>query len=151
MSNLLKLLVPYVAYIGALISIINLVVNLRDRRPRLEFRQKRGKWFTKQERMLLAYYEVYNPSSRPNAIRDYRLSYRTKDGAEASLNTEECTLGEERGNLRPLCIAPYSGCQVVIAGLSELPLSSVANFQVTIVDLFEKKYEFELDLTQGVS
>ncbi|MEW5979778.1 MAG: hypothetical protein AB1898_28615 [Acidobacteriota bacterium] len=117
----------------------------------LKFRQKRGAWFVKKDRMLLAYYEVYNPSSRPNAIRDYLLSYRTAEGLEIDLNTEECTLDEQKGNLRPLCIPPYSGSQFIVAGLSDLSLSSVAKFQVTIIDLFEKKYEFKLDLTRGGS
>src|SRR3989442_15851026 len=83
----IKYFAPYVASaLSLVISVTALSVSLWDRRPRLLLRARKGKWYhvkptvSRAEVVFMGMVEIYNASSRANAIRDYRFWGRRKEG-----------------------------------------------------------------------
>lgn len=72
-ANALSFFIPYVAYLGFLLSFAALFLTLYDRRARLVVQSRKGRWTSWRGEMLVAVLEVFNNSSRPNSVREYRL------------------------------------------------------------------------------
>ena len=71
--------------------------------------------------------EIYNASSRTNAIRGYRFWGKRKDGQWEPLesghytNTTPGTEESEVCNETPLTLAPYSGGQARVQAIIKMP------------------------------
>ena len=110
----LKFLVP------TAISVVALFITLRDRRPHLVLRPRKGEWYTLTKTIgpngviFRGVAEVYNASARANAVRDYAFRYRRQDGEWEAMESEyyaDSVDGETStpNNVTPLALAPYSG------------------------------------------
>src|SRR6185503_5132261 len=90
-----KFLVP------TIMSGLALFFVLKDRRPALDLRRKLGDWckvsmtMGASEVMFRGVIEVYNRSSRANAIRAYAFEYKLPDGAWKPMESEQYTNSEE--------------------------------------------------------
>ena len=99
-----------------------------DRRPRLKLRMKNGKWYllkkntvNSSETIFIGVVEVYNVSSRANAIRDYSFFYREKDdGTWKGVESEQYTNTSETFNQTPTTLQPYSGIEVKVQAIVRL-------------------------------
>ena len=151
----LKALVPFVAYLAAFAAIITLVITLKDRKPRLTLFLKKGEWSDVWEQYVFVTFEVYNRSSRPNAIRQYEIVAIDREGKGTLLEDEEFSLHiTSRGekivrvvNLSPFSIAPYSGALLHVGSKFQarnFPPNLTLNTKVT--DLFGKTYETQTTL-----
>jgi hypothetical protein len=98
-----------------------------DRRPRLKLRMRHGKWYLLKkntvnsgEVIFIGVVEVYNVSSRANAIREYSFFCREKDddtwkGMESEQYTSTTT--PEIFNQTPTTLQPYSGSEVKVQAI----------------------------------
>jgi hypothetical protein len=123
--KLIVFLIPLV------ISLISLGIVLHDRRPRIILRAKKGKWCTltaTAKRGLIVFegiIEVYNVSSRANAIREYTFYWKSKDGLKL-LESEQYEIDKgslapkEIHNRTPVTLAPYSGSDVRVQALAQV-------------------------------
>ena len=108
----------------------------------------------RNETILRGIIEVYNHSSRPNTIVSYRF-YTDNNGvheefeSELYSNTErdqakpEESGGEQKFNVTPLTIPPYSGVEVSIQAIIKGKHSLVMGYlpvMVEIEDVFGKRY-----------
>ncbi len=148
-----KLAVPTIISGAALFFV------LKDRRPRLDIRAKRGDWYkltktlTGSELIFRGVVEVYNRSSRANAIREYRFDFKDSDGKWKSMESEQYTNRESNGadapekvfNQTALTIAPYSGTEVPVQALTKIQRPKGGLFVRTrMKDLFGKEYQLEV-------
>lgn len=142
--------------IPTILSLVALWVSLKDRRPKLVLKARKGQWgavnrtTNRNEIGFAAIIEVYNVSTRANAIRDYRFWTKDENGNWASMDSEryEVKFNEKDKprvfNHTPFPIQPNSGAEVEIeAFTSLLHLHSV---KVEVEDLFEKRYTIELSI-----
>jgi hypothetical protein len=135
-----------------------------DRRVKLVPRARKGKWCVldpthdRKETILRGVIEVYNHSSRPNTIVSYRL-YTDNNGvheefeSELYSNTERDQAkpgeggDEQKFNVTPLTIPPYSGVpvsiQAIIKGKHSLAMGYLP-VMVEIEDVFGKRYSTQV-------
>jgi len=143
------------------ISVTALVIPLWDRRPRLLVRaRKRGthspyKLRTTADRQLafLGGIEVYNLSSRPNAIRDYAFWLKNDQGVWMSMesqNYKESSTDETfmKRNETPVTVAPYSGAEIRVLAFTQVtqPITELP-VRIEVEDLFGKRYRVEVIAT----
>lgn len=144
--------------VPVVISLIALYFSLHDRRPHLIVRARKGDWAklavtqTGKNVLFMGIVEIYNTSSRANAVRDYEFWCKRADGWE-KMNSErfENTLrlsNEERAitivqNVTPLTIAPYSGLEAHIGAFTGIPAGTMA-IRIEIEDLFGKRYSTQV-------
>ena len=138
------------------ISLVALFVSLRDRRPRLALRARKGEWCVlsrstnNKDVIIQGVVEAYNVSARANAIRGYEFWCRRQDeGTWRRMESETYNLtskGEPEGecNVTPLIIAPYSGTGVHIMALIAMPQPKELDVRVEAEDLFGKRYRAEI-------
>ena len=94
--------------------------------------------------------EVYNASSRTNAIRDYRFWCRRKEGqwdlmeGEHYTNSEPETGEKEVCNGTPLTLAPYSGIQARVQAITKSPQPVEMEIRIEAEDLFGRTYRMEV-------
>jgi len=80
------------------ISFIALYIVLLDRRARLSLKSRKGKWYTltptmsSGEVIFKGIVEVYNASSRANAIREYHFRCKLPDGTWKNMDSERYKL-----------------------------------------------------------
>lgn len=149
------------AVVPILISFVALVFVLNDRRAKLDVRSKRGDWHKLRmtlgsEMMFQAVIEVYNRSSRSNAIRGYSFEYEDTDGKWKPMESEQYTNSSPGGNgtkdqvynRTALAISPYSGFEVWVQALvrSAHPKEGV-RVRITVEDLFGKRHKLEVKAT----
>jgi hypothetical protein len=163
----LKLFVPYVAYISALLSLVALYVVLLDRRPNLSLQAKKGQWIVVSKAtpggwLVEGIIEAYNVSSRANTIREYLLSVKGDDGNWVPLECEQYTLvttsdrdeapprTETTRNETPLVLPPYSGIIVPIAAVTG-QMKRPELVRVEVMDLFGKRYSLEVPSSSDIS
>ena len=91
--------------------------------------------------------EVYNGSSRGNAIRGYRFYWRAKQHSdwtamESEYYRHDDRETEEQSNVTPLGLAAYSGAEakVMAIGRQSMPAMELL-ILVELEDLFSKTYE----------
>ena len=93
--------------------------------------------------------EIYNASSRTNAIRDYRFWGRRKDEQWTLLESGHYTNAKgtpeaEICNETPLTLAPYSGTQTRVQAITKAPQPYEMEVRVEVEDLFGKTYSTEV-------
>jgi len=143
--SFLKVAVPIV------ISVIALWISLRDRRPRLTLKARSGEeWYKlkptemKDQVAFIGIVEVYNVSSRANAIRDYRFLRKCEGGwreMESALYSSPLGDGsKEISNPTPFTLAPYSGAEVRVLAFTPKPQPYEMEVMIEVADLFGKTY-----------
>jgi hypothetical protein len=98
--------------------------------------------------------EIYNASSRANAIREYRFRCKLPDGKWKDMDSERyqitafrTEIGQvepETFNETPLSLAPYSGAEVPVQAIVKMPRPYELPIIVEVEDLFGKKYRVEV-------
>jgi hypothetical protein len=137
------------------ISLIALWISPRDRRPRLTLKARKGNWYvlksvTQGEFIFMGVIEVYNVSSRANAIRGYKILGKREDGDWSEMETERCTVSDpefgdaDTFNRTPLTLAPYSGIEVKVQGIANKPQPYEMQVAIFVEDLFGKQYSLEV-------
>jgi hypothetical protein len=149
------------AVVPILISCVALFFVLNDRRARLDVRSKRGDWYNLRmtlgsEMIFQGVIEVYNRSSRSNAIRAYSFEYKDINGKWKPMESEQYTNKSPDGertsdqvyNRTALAISPYSGVEVWVQALtrSARPKERL-QVRITIEDLFGKQHKKEVNAT----
>jgi hypothetical protein len=150
-DSLLQIWKTVLPYIGTVLSIVALIISLRDRRPRLTVRSRKGEWLRSQQgQRVVGVIEVYNSSSRPNTICAYHFDAQDRDGKWIELESERYveTLGntETVQNDTPLIIGPYSGVPVPISAFANNRLQRNLQIRVTVEDMFARKYSATLSV-----
>jgi hypothetical protein len=132
------------------ISLIALFVPLWDRRRRLVLRPRKGAWAkvsvtqTGKDFTFKGLIEVYNLSSRSNAIRDYEFWCKREYSWEKMESELYRELAKgELYNETPLALAPYSGSEVKVMAMGKIPVADMS-VRVEIEDLSGKRYRIEL-------
>jgi hypothetical protein len=142
------------------ISFTALSIVLFDRRPRLSLKSRKGKWYTltptmsSGEVIFKGIVEVYNASSRANAIRGYHFRCKLPDGTWKDMDSERYKITAFRSgsdldepatfNETPLSLAPYSGAEVPVQAIVKMPRPYELPIIVEVKDLFGKKYRVEV-------
>lgn len=133
------------------ISLIALWFSIKDRRPRLQLRARKGEWCVlkpapdKKEFIFVGIVEVYNVSARANAIRAYQI-WGKRGGHWEKMETERYRVTvpdiaeAEVFNHTPLTLAPYSGIEAYIQSIGKMPQPYEMEVKVEVEDLFGKKY-----------
>lgn len=141
--------------IPLIVSSISLWIVIHDRRAKLILRVKKGTWGTLYRAthgpMFAARIDVYNISSRANAICDYRFYWKKDDGTEDLLESEqwEVNWGEDKPkeikNLTPITLAPYSGSEVEVQAQARGAKQPIEmKVRIEIVDLFGNVSKLEI-------
>jgi hypothetical protein len=144
-----------IAIISALVACTALGITLYDRMPHLIVRSRRGHWCglkptqNRQEVVFTGVVEVYNLSSRANAIRSYEFFRKQNDGTLEKMENELYRVSgdddkEVTHNVTPFAIAPYSGSEVRVMGLIKGQLPSEMIVVVELEDLFGKHHRAEV-------
>ena len=142
--------------VSLIISVTALSVSLWDRRPRLMLRARKGNWYhlkpslRRTEVIFMGMVEIFNASSRANAIREYRFWCRRKDGQWELMesghytNTTAGTEEAEVCNETPLTLAPYSGTQARVQAITKAPQPYEMEIRIEVEDLFGKTYRMDV-------
>jgi len=95
--------------------------------------------------------EVYNPSSRGNAIQEYRFWERMENGtwqpmeSEMYQETNRTTEEVEHTNQTPLGLPPYSGAELRVTAFSRQATTlRELRVRIELEDLFHKTYRTEV-------
>ena len=96
--------------------------------------------------------EVYNLSSRSNAIRGYEFWRKKDDGKWVPMESQNYKEHSEDGtylnrNQTPITLAPYSGVEVRVLAFTSEPQPSEMEVRIEIEDLFGKRYRLEVKAT----
>ena len=154
--DVLKIVVPIVIASFALAgSIIALVVALRDRRPSLTLRARKGEWCTLKaavkggEVIFVGVVELYNASARANVILNYDFWCKTDAGwkkMDSEYYKQSPPIGamEEICNKTPLTLGPYSGIDLHVIAFIKMPQPYEMTVRIEVEDLFGKRYQVEV-------
>jgi hypothetical protein len=94
--------------------------------------------------------EIYNASSRANAIRDYRFWCKRKERQWEPMESghyTNSTPGTEEAevcNETPLTLAPYSGTTARVQAITKAPQPYEMDVRIEVEDLFAKTYQMEV-------
>ena len=142
-----------------LISLTALYVSLSDRRPSLTLRTRKGHWcklddsVDQKDTIFRGIIEVYNVSSRANAIRGYEFWCKGESGDWERMESEYYQLeslvygNDEKGNETPLTLMPYSGKEVPVIAFRRMRKPTGLQIRIQVEDLFAKHYEIEVTAT----
>jgi hypothetical protein len=95
--------------------------------------------------------EVYNASSRANAIRDYEYLYQGPEGDWRPMDSEHYFHGEKLSkddpphtvrefNKTPISLAPFSATELNVQSLAKMKPPYELMIKTIVVDLFDKRY-----------
>jgi hypothetical protein len=136
------------------IALTALFVSLRDRRPRLALRARKGDWYkldhtaNGEQVLFRGIVEVYNVSARANAVREYEFWEKREGGDWKAMESEYFNDSDGKtavpSNPTPLTIAPYSGTEVHVLAFSKIPQPFVMQIRIEVEDLFGKRYRVEV-------
>ena len=144
---------------SVVISVTALFVSLRDRRPRLALRSRKGDWYklddslTGKELIFRGIVEAYNVSSRANAIRAYEFWCKREGGDWEKMESEFYTVEslvegkDENVNVTPFTLAPYSGAELHVIAVGKTPKPNKMQVKIRVEDLFGKHYKLEVTAT----
>jgi len=151
--------------LALLFSIASFAYVNYDRRVKLLLRPRKGAWCVLdratngRETIFQGIIEVYNHSSRPNAICSYRF-WTYNNGVHEDLESEMVSIGErsdpriqvekeykELFNVTPLTIPAYTGIEAhiyaIVRGVHTLP-GNYLPITVEIEDIHGKRYTAEV-------
>jgi hypothetical protein len=148
----LPIVISFIALCGTLVA---LWITLHDRRAQLVLRERRGDWcklmptLDRSEVIFQGIVEVYNVSSRANAIRQYEFWEKREGGdwekMESELYRDSISQRDRTTyNLTPLTFEPYSGSEIRVMAFSKMPQPFVMQIRVRVQDLFGKWHEAEV-------
>jgi hypothetical protein len=145
-----------ISILSFLVAATAFMVVLWDRRPHLTIRSRKGEWYvlksTGKGIEFAGAVEIYNVSSRANAIRGYEF-WRKCDGdkwekMESELYDVLKNAGEpsQIHNQTPLALAPYSGVEAKVLAYTRMPQRPYTLIvRVEVEDLFGKRYRIEVE------
>jgi hypothetical protein len=146
--------------IALFFSFIALFFTFKDWRRRLLVRPRKASTYNTYKLHLTAQgevaflggVEVYNLSSRSNAIRGYEFWRKKDDGKWAPMESQNYKEHSEDGtflnrNQTPITLAPYSGVEVRVLAFTSKPQPSEMQVRIEIEDLFGKRYRVEVKAT----
>jgi hypothetical protein len=149
-----------ISSIALMVSITGAAINLYDRRPRLQVRERRGDWCVLQQGtdiMFAGVIEAYNLSNRATAIQDYFFWEQTANGEWHVMESEYYQEPETQGgqptgvehvsNRTPLTIAPYSGAELRLRAFTSLSQPRELRVRVEVEDIFGKRHRVEVIAT----
>jgi hypothetical protein len=141
-------------WVPTVMSSIALIYVIYDRRPHLVLKARKGEWFIlrKSDKGVIfeGVIEVYNAGNRANAIREYRFDREEPAGGWVELESEYYAVEENsmlKGtfNVTPLMLAPYSGAEVHVQAISNLPrFPYEMKVRIEIEDIFGKRYSVDV-------
>ena len=151
-------------FVPTILSALALGYVIYDRRPHLTLKSRKGNWHTVdlgpgqnlRETRYEGIIEIYNRSSRANAIREYRFTCRDTDGTplemESELYSNTCATGggvvkHEVFNQTPLPLAPYSGIEARLQAFAKMPMPDELSIDIEVEDLFGKRYSVRVIAT----
>jgi hypothetical protein len=139
------------------ISIVALGYVLYDRHPRLKIKARKGDWYTLKDCSRPRYsvmfggvVEIYNVSSRANAIREYRFLCKRAKGDWEEMESEYyfavplIGAASESLNRTPLILAPYAGVDAKIQAFIKKPRPVEMRVRIEVEDLFGKRYRLDV-------
>jgi len=148
-------------WLPTLLSIFTAYFVFKDRIPRLKLVQKKGKWcvLRKMENGEISFegvIEVYNASSRANAIRNYEYFYNDySDKKWRLMESEHFFVGEKvegekphtirEYNKTPISLGPYSALEINVQGLAKMKPPYTLLVKIIIEDLFGRKYTLQVN------
>jgi hypothetical protein len=142
-----------ISVLALLFSIASFAYVNYDRRVKLLLRPRKGDWCVLdratngRETIFRGIIEIYNQSSRSNAVRGYRF-WIDNNGVHEDLESEMVSIADEQEtselfNVTPLPIAAYTGTEAriyaIVKGGHELPGNHLA-VTVQIEDIHGKRY-----------
>lgn len=142
-----------ISVLALLFSIASFAYVNYDRRVKLLLRPRKGDWCVLdratngRETIFRGIIEIYNQSSRANAVRGYRF-WIDNNGVYEDLESEMVSIADEQDtselfNVTPLPIAAYTGTEAriyaVVKGVHGLPGNHLA-VTVQIEDIHGKRY-----------
>jgi len=147
--------------IPTLVAVIALYVTLKDRKAKLLVRPRKSGVYhpyrlqrtAKGQIAFVGGIEVYNLSSRSNAIRDYTFWRKDNDDAwhmMESQNYREHAPEEEtfmNRNQTPLVLPPFSGVEIRVMAFASLPQEYEMHVRIQVEDLFSDHYQIEVTAT----
>jgi hypothetical protein len=141
-------------WLPTLLSAAAFYLVVKDRRPHLRLKARKGRWFIlKNTDAGLSFegkVEVYNHSNRSNAIREYSFYCEEGDGGWTRLESEHYTHREDGEvsvvyNETPLALAPYSGVEVAVQAFTKLSRRPhKMRIKIQMEDLVGKLYTVEV-------
>jgi hypothetical protein len=145
------------------ISFATFLFVIRDRRPRLTLKAKKGDWYVlkpligREGVVFKGVVEIHNMGSRPNAIREYQFLCRLRGGEWRAMESEQYRVAEapdeeeeideskfETFNETPLTFAPYSGTEVRVHAEIEMPKPRELEVRIAVEDLFGNWYSVKV-------
>ena len=139
--------------LALLFSIASFAYVNYDRRVKLLLRPRKGNWYALDratngtETIFRGIIEIYNQSSRANAVRGYRF-WIDNNGAHEDLESEMVCISDEQEtsesfNVTPLPIAAYTGTEAhiyaIVKGVHRLPGNHLP-VTVEVEDIHGKRY-----------
>ncbi len=140
------------------ISCVALYLTLHDRRPQLKLRAR--KHVTHNPYRILrarngdlafvGSVEVYNLSSRPNAVQDFRFWRKDKDGNWIEMMSQNYRERDEEEfqnrNETPVMVAAYSGVKIPVLAFAPISFDKElkVRIRIEIQDLFDKRHQIEV-------
>jgi hypothetical protein len=95
--------------------------------------------------------ELYNRSSRANAIHTYEFWAQGPGGEWHKLESEHYTNKDEAEdsvfNRTPLGLAPYSGAEARVQAIMKRPHRPEVDIRIEVEDIFEKRYRVQVKAT----
>ncbi|HEY5174957.1 MAG TPA: hypothetical protein VII95_05265 [Terriglobales bacterium] len=146
----LKVSVPII------ISLIALWVALKDRRPRLDLKARKGDWYKlkttldRRETVFSGIVEVYNVSARANAIQGYDFWRKDPKGKWEPMDSERyrASTGDtddlEISNHTPIVVPPYSGVEIRVLAFAKIKQPYEMDVEVEFQDIFGRRYNVEV-------
>lgn len=142
----------FTSILPILISIVALSVVVYDRRPRLKLRARKGDWNTlkatlhKTEVIYKGIIEVYNVSSRANAIVGYEFWEKREGEDWTKMQSQQFqdifdNVPVDVSNVTPFTLLPYSGSEMTVMAFTKMPQPFVMQVRVEVEDLFGKRYQ----------
>jgi len=140
------------------VSATALAFVLHDRRAHLYLKEKRGKWceldrnyLNKTEVIFTGIVEIYNASSRANAVREYQF-FRHVSGDEWIPMDSEQYNGEQVTGRTPdifnqtaLTLAPFSATELKVQAFAKMDKQPhEMTVKIVIEDLFENSYSLKV-------
>jgi hypothetical protein len=102
-------------------------------------------WVIQNELRFAGIVEVYNSSSRTNAIRDYAFSVkREKEGWELMKSELTCE-ANRKVNPTPFIVMPNSGVEVEVGATGSFLPPYTRQVRIEVEDLFGKRYRLDIE------
>jgi hypothetical protein len=143
--------------LAIVLSVIALSVSLWDWKSKLALKARKGSTYnpyrlkkaTDGSLAFLGAVEVYNMSSRANAIRDYSFWRKDESGewiAMESQNYQESSADRVDRNKTSVTLAPYSGVEIKVVAFARMLQQPIElKVRIRLKDLFGNHYQIEVN------